>query len=232
MIKISPGGESAGGGRSTSKSTCVVPAWTLTAFGDRPASSMSKFSTSVNSDLGNGSFSVGRTPWRWACRSSSRSMELKIYATLIVWTDLRPHRCLLLGYACTGRVWKQFRCLRLSLLGGLLGSTATSALVDGIWCAFFLFESYLKLTSNINEVRNNKISVSPCKTLMPFIRSRPFKLSQHWPLVSAAVTVHCCDLCFLRSLKLVFCDRRATSEYFASLFCRVCKKNTEGDFFL
>ena len=42
VMKISRGGESAGGGRSTSKSTCVVPAWTLTGFGDRPAFSMSK----------------------------------------------------------------------------------------------------------------------------------------------------------------------------------------------
>ena len=60
VIKRFPGGESAGGGRSTSKSTCVVPAWALTAFGDRPASSISKFSASVNSvsDLGNGSFCV------------------------------------------------------------------------------------------------------------------------------------------------------------------------------
>ena len=55
VIKISPGGESAGGGRSTSKSTCVL---FRPAFGDRPASSMSKFSASVNSDLGNGSFWV------------------------------------------------------------------------------------------------------------------------------------------------------------------------------
>ena len=46
-----PGGQAAGGGRSTSKSTCEVPAWTLTAFGDWPAPSMSKFSASVNSDL-------------------------------------------------------------------------------------------------------------------------------------------------------------------------------------
>ena len=40
VIKRCPGG--AGGGRSTSKSTCEVPAWTMTAFGDRSASSMSK----------------------------------------------------------------------------------------------------------------------------------------------------------------------------------------------
>ena len=49
--KRSPGGESAGGGRSTSKSTCEVPAWTLTAFGDWPASTVSKFSAGVNSDF-------------------------------------------------------------------------------------------------------------------------------------------------------------------------------------
>ena len=53
LIKRSPGGESAAGGRSTSKSTCVVE---RPAFGNRPASSMSKFSASVNSDLGNGFF--------------------------------------------------------------------------------------------------------------------------------------------------------------------------------
>ena len=32
-----------GGGQSTSKSTCEAPAWTLTAFGDRSASSVSKW---------------------------------------------------------------------------------------------------------------------------------------------------------------------------------------------
>ena len=36
VIKRFPGGESAGDGRSTSKSTCADPAWSLTAFGDRP----------------------------------------------------------------------------------------------------------------------------------------------------------------------------------------------------
>ena len=56
VIKRSAGGESAGDGRSSSKSTCAVPTWSLTAFGDRPTSGMSKFSASVNSDLGNGSF--------------------------------------------------------------------------------------------------------------------------------------------------------------------------------
>ena len=47
-----------GGRRSTSKSTSVVPEWTLTELGDRPALSLSKSSASVNSALGNGSFWV------------------------------------------------------------------------------------------------------------------------------------------------------------------------------
>ena len=51
VIKRTPGGESAGGGRSTSKSTCEVPAWTLTVVGDWPASTVYKFSASVSSDL-------------------------------------------------------------------------------------------------------------------------------------------------------------------------------------
>ena len=57
VIERSPGGQAAGGGQSTSKSTCEVPAWTaLTAFGDRSASSMSKIEAGLNSDPGNDSF--------------------------------------------------------------------------------------------------------------------------------------------------------------------------------
>ena len=57
FLSRSHGGESAGDGRSTLKSTCADPAWSLTAwFGDRPATGMSKLSASVNSDLGNCSF--------------------------------------------------------------------------------------------------------------------------------------------------------------------------------
>ena len=113
VIKRSPGGESAGGRRSTSKSTCVVPAWTRTAFGDRPASSMSKFSASVNSDLGNGSFwveirdaghvdlQVDRCSWKytriWLYQLTSDLIDVYFF-----------------GFACNGRVWKQFQCLRLS----------------------------------------------------------------------------------------------------------------------
>ena len=55
VIKRSPGGESAG---ASLKSTFVVLACTLTTFGDRLASIISKFNASVNSDLGNGSFWV------------------------------------------------------------------------------------------------------------------------------------------------------------------------------
>ena len=61
VIKRYPGG--AGGGRSTSKSTCEVPAWTLTAFGDRSASSNLacqhvQIEAALNHDPGNDSFSV------------------------------------------------------------------------------------------------------------------------------------------------------------------------------
>ena len=107
--KRSPGGESAGGGRSTLNSTCVVPAWTLTAFGDRPASSMSKFSASVNSDLGNGSCwleirdaeHVDRCSWKYT----------RVWSYQLT-SDLRD--VYFFGNACNGRVWRQFRCPRLS----------------------------------------------------------------------------------------------------------------------
>ena len=100
---------SAGGGQSTSKSTCVVPAWTLTAFGDRPASSMSKFSASVNSDLGNGSFWVEIRDAEHVDRCSRKYTRVWSYQLT---TDLRD--IYFFGYPCNGRVWKQFRCLRLS----------------------------------------------------------------------------------------------------------------------
>ena len=81
---------------ATSKSTCVVPAWSLTAFGDRPASSKSKFSTSVNSDLGNGSFSAGRNLWRWHVHLLVARCRWK-YVSLILPTELWPQKCLLFG---------------------------------------------------------------------------------------------------------------------------------------
>ena len=105
VIKRSPGGESAGDGRSTSKSTCADPAWSLTAwFGDRPAYGMSKLSASVNSDLGNGSFwleiphaeHVDRCCWNmreWLARVWSYQRT----------SDLRD--VYFFGYACNARVW-------------------------------------------------------------------------------------------------------------------------------
>ena len=43
-----------------------------------------------------------------------------------------------------------------------------------IWVSFFFFFFFAS------------IYVAPCKTVMPYILSRPYKLSQHWPLTSAA----------------------------------------------
>ena len=63
VIKRSPcGAWSAGGGRSTSKSTCVVPTWNLATFGDRSASSMSKYR--ARRELWPRKwFLLGRNPW-------------------------------------------------------------------------------------------------------------------------------------------------------------------------
>ena len=102
VIKKSPGGEFAGGGRSTSKTTCVVPTWNLTAFGDRSASSMSKYSpawtlTSEMVPLGTKSVTFSMLIDLLTCRSTCRSTQVKIYL-VNVWshqltTDLK--RCLL-----------------------------------------------------------------------------------------------------------------------------------------
>ena len=126
VIKRSLGEEPAGGGRSTSKSTCAVPAWSLTAFGGRPASSMSKFSASVNSDLGNGSFRLEIRDAKHVDQCTGSWKCTRVWSYQLT-SDLRD--VYFLKYACNGRVWKQFRCLRLSLKGGLRGSTATGALV-------------------------------------------------------------------------------------------------------
>ena len=50
VIKRSPGGKSAGGGRSTSKSTCVVLAWTLTSENASFALCASRWSHQLTSD--------------------------------------------------------------------------------------------------------------------------------------------------------------------------------------
>ena len=145
VIKRSPGGQATGGGRSTSKSACEVPAWTLTAFGDWPASSMSKFSASVNPDLWVWSYhwpltSEMFTFWictrilEWSQSSGSRYDSLgstraaKKKCTRAAALAMEEPACIFffLQPACcwashnetqptvSGRVWKQFRCLRLS----------------------------------------------------------------------------------------------------------------------
>ena len=45
-----------------------------------------------------------------------------------------------------------------------------------------------RYVSNLASVTRDiiYIYVAPCKTVMPYILSRPYKLSQHWPLTSAA----------------------------------------------
>ena len=123
VIKISPGGESAGGGRSTSKSTFVVLAWTLTAFGDRPASSMSKFSASVNSDLGNGSYWVEIRDAGHVDRCSWKYTRVWSYQLT---SDLR--NVYFFGYACNVSCLKAVSVPTI-VPGGLRGSTATGALV-------------------------------------------------------------------------------------------------------
>ena len=81
VIKISPGdspgGESAGGGRSTSKSTCVAGvdsdcSWRSTSL------QYVQIQPGVNSDLGNGSF--------WVEIRDAEHVEL-MYASLMVSTD-------------------------------------------------------------------------------------------------------------------------------------------------
>ena len=91
VIKRCPGG--AGGGRSTSKSTCEVPAWTLTAFGDRSASSMSKQRpawTLTPEMIPFRSKSVTLSMLINLLTRRCRSTQVKLYAGLIASIDLWP----------------------------------------------------------------------------------------------------------------------------------------------
>ena len=127
--KISPGGESAGDGRSTSKSTCAVPAWSPTACGQRPASSMSKFSPSVSSDLGNSSFSL-KIPY--AEHVDRRSWNMREFDR-INW-PLTSEMFTLLDMI--EMVVSEAVLVPMFVLAGLRGSTATSDLVIINWCKF------------------------------------------------------------------------------------------------
>ena len=101
VIKRSPGGESAGGGQSTLKSTSAVPAWSLTAFGDRPACNMSKLSAGVNSDLGNSSFWLeirdaeheDQCSWKckrvWSYQLTSELRNVYFFKTCLQWSCLK-----------------------------------------------------------------------------------------------------------------------------------------------
>ena len=117
------GGESAGDGRSSSKSTCQVPAWSLTAFGDRPASGMSKFSASVNSDLGNGSFwlEIPHAEHVDRCSWDMREFDrINWPLTSEMFTFLNM----------LAMVVSEAVSVPTFVLGGLRGSTATSDLVE------------------------------------------------------------------------------------------------------
>ena len=93
------------------------------AFGDRPASKMSKYSPAwtLNSEM----VPFRSSWWRQACRS----MQVNIYTGLIAPTDLWPQRCF--------SICLQWSCLKAIsvptfVLGGLRGSTATSGSCLGV----------------------------------------------------------------------------------------------------
>ena len=77
----------AGGGQSTSKSTCEVPARTLTAFGDRSASSMSKWRPAWT-----------LTPEMIHFRTKSVTLSMLIDLLIIVRVDRRRWRAHQLTY--------------------------------------------------------------------------------------------------------------------------------------
>ena len=114
----------AGGGQSTSKSTCEIPAWTLTAFGDRSASSMSK----------------ERPAWTLTPEmipSGSKSVTLSMFIDLltstgedglIASTDLWPEEMFTFRKCLR---WSSLKAVSVptSVIGGLRSSTAISDLV-------------------------------------------------------------------------------------------------------
>ena len=77
-------------------------------------------------------------PWRQrtnftapSCKCTCESTQVKIYTGLIASTDFWPQEMFtFFGNACTGRVWKQFRCLRLSMEA--CGASPRLALLSGV----------------------------------------------------------------------------------------------------
>ena len=122
----------AGGGQSTSKSTCEVPATTLTAFGDRSASSMSKWRPAWT-----------LTPEMIHFRTKSVTLSMLIDLLIIVHVDRRRWRAHQLTYDLK-RCLLFRKCLRFfeseSSFGAYVchrrpgGSMATSHLVGVCVC--------------------------------------------------------------------------------------------------
>ena len=105
----------AGGGQSTSKSTCEVPARTLTAFGDRSASSMSKWRpawtlTPEMIHFRTKSVTLSMLIDLLTSSSTCRSTQVNSAST-----DLWPQEMFTFSeMLALFRVGKQFRCLHLS----------------------------------------------------------------------------------------------------------------------
>ena len=86
----------------------MVIKWSLggeSPFGDRPGSSMSKYSAAVNSDLGNGSFGVEIRDAKHADRWTVQYLHEFDH---INW-PLTSRDVYFFGNACNDRVWKKFR---------------------------------------------------------------------------------------------------------------------------
>ena len=77
-------------------------------------------------------------------------------------------------YACNSRAWKQFRCLRLSLIGDLRGSTATSALVSKTenlhWSSKdWKFQWKIRCTIVISGIQRTSRCTWPSQLLTDFV---------------------------------------------------------------
>ena len=135
VIKRSPGEEFAGGGRSTSKSTCAFPAWVHWAIDQHPVCP-----NRARRELWPLKwFLLGRNPWRWACRSIYSQVDQHVdrrkWRSLLVWShqltsDLK--RCLLF-WKCLRWSSRKVVSVPSSVIGGLRGSTATSPLVMSLF---------------------------------------------------------------------------------------------------
>ena len=78
-------------------------------------------------------------------------------------------------------------------------------------------------------------NVGPCKTVMPYTLSRPYKLSQHWPfdLCSMSLDLHCSVEIFEIAIGLHFTDLSdgRAFQWARSLHFSVWKENIDGEAF-